>query len=215
MVNGPHRLLRSVVLFRRLIWAALLSLAGEKTNPVPIESTIRGSSAFVSDCIVFGAGRSQIGAVIILSDSVPSTASPSEAFALVKPALDLANSAAPSHSQLAEDAIAFLPFGTVIPRADKGSFLRPKVYVALKDVIDGVYDRIEGEGVRGTTRFESEGDLKNWLLEVVVKTAGRNKGLAEETDLFDFGLDSLEAGRIRNELQRVRIPSFCFLRSPF
>lgn len=157
----------------------------------------------MTDCVVFGAGRAQIGALIIVSDLVPADADPATIYELVKPAIDLANSAAPSHSQLAEETIVFLPAGTVIPKADKGSILRPKVYVAMKDVIDGVYARLEGEGVSGTVKFEAESDLKKWLFEVVVKTAGRDKGLEDDTDLFDFGLDSLEAGRIRNTLQRV------------
>lgn len=184
----------------------LVMVNGEKTSPVSIESTLRGTCNSISDAVVFGGGRSQIGALIILSPSVDESLSPSALFHLIKPAIDLANSAAPSHSQLSEEMIVFFPSTTVIPRADKGSFLRPKVYAQFKDVIDGVYRRLEGEDEEGGAEKKAVGsveEVETYLKAVVAKIAGREECLAKETDLFEFGLDSLEAGRIRNQLQRV------------
>jgi len=185
--------------------SATYQVNGEKTSPVSIESTLRGTCPAISDAVVFGSGRSQIGALIILSPSVDPSLPPSELFKLIQTSINLANSSAPSHSQLSEEMLVFLPAGTVIPRADKGSFLRPKVYAAFKDVIDSVYRRLEGEEEEGVEKkaVGSVDEVKSWLKEVVAKTAGRDTGLDKETDLFEFGLDSLEAGRIRNQIQRV------------
>lgn len=100
----------------------------------------------------------------------------------------------------------FLPYGTQIPRADKGSILRPKVYKEFEKVIEEVYKRLEGEvGSEGKTRVEGEGETRMVVREVIGRTIERPMdGLEDDTDLFDFGLDSLQSTRIRNAIQRVR-----------
>jgi hypothetical protein len=126
--------------------------------------------------------------------------------ALVQPALDNANATAPSHSQLAAETLVFLPFDTVIPRADKGSFLRPKVYAAFKDVIDGVYAALEGDAGTDSPKrsFASVEEALSFVHDVVHSTIGGDHATLEATtDLFDYGLDSLQASRIRNALLRV------------
>lgn len=183
---------------------------GEKTNPVPIESALRGSPC-VSDAVVFGASRSQIGALIILGETVPTNLSQSELVNLLRPVMEQANADAPSHSQLSPETLVFLPFSTVLPRADKGSFLRPKVYSAFENVIEGVYKRLEGEVVDGEEKREIEtlDETVEYVTDVIKSMLdGNGGGLEMETDLFDFGLDSLQAGRIRNRIQRVRPRSF-------
>lgn len=154
---------------------------------------------------MFGAGRSQAGALIILSEFVPKDTPREALLTLVKPAVDFANADAPSHSQLSAEMLVFLPFETVIPRADKGSFLRPKVYVALEDVIDGVYAALDGEGGEKHA-LASLAEAEAVVAAVVKSTVeGSHDTLKPSTDLFDYGLDSLQAGRIRNSLQRVSL----------
>lgn len=104
----------------------------------------------------------------------------------------------------------FLPYGTQIPRADKGSILRAKVYKEFEEVIDEVYRRIEGEvGSEGKRRVEGEGEAREVVREVIGRTIERPiDGLEDDMDLFDFGLDSLQSTRIRNAIQRVRASVF-------
>ena len=101
----------------------------------------------------------------------------------------------------------FLPYGTLIPRADKGSILRPKVYKEFEKVIEEVYMRLEGElGSEGKKRVEGEAEARVIVREVIGRIIERSiDGLDDDTDLFDFGLDSLRSTRIRNALQRVRV----------
>ncbi|KZO94102.1 acetyl-CoA synthetase-like protein [Calocera viscosa TUFC12733] len=184
----------------------LVMVNGEKTNPVPIELTLR-QSPNISDAVVFGAGRAQTGALIILAEKLSSSAPRNELYKLVQPAVDLANSKAPSHSQLAPEALIYLPYETVLPKADKGSFLRPKVYVQFKNIIDKVYRALEGEEDEGIERILLS-DLehaKRLVSEAVFKTlnmAEAGPKLEDDMDLFALGLDSLQATRIRNSLQR-------------
>lgn len=162
---------------------------GEKTNPVPIESTLRGSSTSISDAVIFGSGRSQIGALIILGESVPRDLSLEEQLDLLMPSVDLANRDAPSHSQLAREMIVVLPYGTVIPRADKGSFLRPKVYEQFKDTIEDAYKRLEGEGHdERKKRIGTEEEMVESVLRIVENVAADGVKLDADADLFDWSV---------------------------
>ncbi|KAG8213592.1 L-aminoadipate-semialdehyde dehydrogenase [Butyriboletus roseoflavus] len=180
----------------------LIMVNGEKTNPVPIELTLR-SSPYIADAIVFGTGRTQIGALILPTEAAQ-RCSYDEFTRRVASVVALANADAPSHSQLSTEALVFLPYGTQIPRADKGSTLRPKVYKEFEKMIEEVYRHIEGEvGSEGKTRVEGEGEAREILREVIERTIERPMdGLEDDTDLFDFGLDSLQSTRIRNAVQR-------------
>lgn len=105
------------------------------------------------------------------------------------------------------EALVFLPYGTLIPKADKGSILRLKVYKEFEQVIKGVYERLEG-GVssEGKRRVEGEAEARAVVREVIGRTIERPiDGLGDDADLFDFGLDSLQSTRIRGVIQRVRM----------
>lgn len=95
--------------------------------------------------------------------------------------------------------------GTKIPKADKGSFIRRKVYAEFKEEIEGVYKAVEGEGGEEEEKQElgSQEEVEKKLFGLVKAVARTEEGLGRETDLFAFGLDSLMAGRIRNVVQRV------------
>ncbi|KAG1862517.1 L-aminoadipate-semialdehyde dehydrogenase [Suillus subalutaceus] len=180
----------------------LVMVNGEKTNPVPMELTLR-SSPYIADAVIFGAGRIQIGALILPTEIVKDC-SPSELVKLVAPIVALTNAEAPSHSQLASEALEFLPYGTVIPRADKGSILRPRVYKEFEGVINEVYERLEGDiDEDGKRRLTDEAEARTAIRDIISKTVDRPiDNLEDDTDLFDFGLDSLQSSRIRNTIQR-------------
>lgn len=66
---------------------------------------------------------------------------------------------------------------------------------------------MEGEGdEEGVVRKEvgSMEEMEDFVMKVVKEVEG-GRGLDKETDLFDRGLDSLQATRIRNALQRVSL----------
>ncbi|OCH88468.1 L-aminoadipate-semialdehyde dehydrogenase [Obba rivulosa] len=181
----------------------IVQLLGEKTNPVPIELTIRGNSPYVSEAIVFGTGRPQIGCLILPSDLGMEISKDRDTFmSTIWPAIEKANSEAPSHSQLLPEMIHILPYGTEVPVATKMSILRSACYAKFKDIIDNVYDRYErGEG--GSKLSFNELDLERFLYNAFIHTLGpvRTEQLDKRTDLFAFGVDSLQAVRVRNICQ--------------
>lgn len=118
----------------------LVMVSGEKTNPVPIELTLKGESPYIAEAIIFGSGRSHIGALILPTD-LGSELSEREMWEKIKPVIEKANGEAPSHSQLMPEMLIFLPPGTTIPRADKASIIRPKCYKLFEGVIEEVRPR--------------------------------------------------------------------------
>ncbi|KAG1722143.1 uncharacterized protein EDB91DRAFT_1256207 [Suillus paluster] len=114
-------------------------------------SIIRLKGVYIADAIIFGAGRTQIGA-LILTTEVVKDCSPLQLIKLVAPIIALANAKAPSHSQLVTEALVLLPYGTVIPHADKGSILRPWVYKEFEGIINEAYKQLEGDFDRAGKR---------------------------------------------------------------
>lgn len=106
---------------------------GEKTNPTSIELTLL-SSMYIAAAIVFGAGRTEIG-VLILSSEAAQHFSHGEFIQRIASTVALADADTPLHSRLSTEALVFLLYGTSILRADKGSILRPRVYKEFEKAI--------------------------------------------------------------------------------
>ncbi|CCM04467.1 uncharacterized protein FIBRA_06647 [Fibroporia radiculosa] len=182
----------------------LVLVLGEKTNPVPIELAIRGNSPYVEEAIVFGDGRPQVGCLILPSELGKDLSKDRDAFLKrIWPIVEDANAQAPTHSRILPEMIYILDYGTPIPQATKMSILRPACYAKFKDIIESVYDRFEnGTGVNKLDLSRPE--LEDFILNALTQTLGQLKAtrLTRTSDLFAFGVDSLQATRIRNICQK-------------
>lgn len=196
----------------------LVHYNGEKTNPVPMELAIR-ASPYVAECLVFGAGRSQPGVLIVPSDEAVHTAKSKatcqepiahQISKLVWTAVEAANKEAPSHSQIIPELVKVLPANTQFASADKGSLIRAKVNKAFEREIDDVYTAYEA----GTSNADDAPKLtllsKDASVEVVAQIISEVTGRPaselhselRHTDFIQLGIDSLQATRIRNLLQK-------------
>ncbi|KAL0576935.1 hypothetical protein V5O48_005042 [Marasmius crinis-equi] len=180
----------------------LVHISGKKTNPVTMELTIRGDS-HVSEAIVFGAGRPQTG-VLILPSEAAKDLSKEELMERVWPVIGLANAEAPSYSRILPEMVEFLPYGTQIPSAAKMSFIRPACYLKFRDLIDNVYTRFEeGSDVVERISLDSLDEMECYIAQTVERTSGQGKEPpTKDEDLLSFGVDSLQATRIRNTIQK-------------
>jgi hypothetical protein len=104
----------------------LVQNLGEKTNPgayvklsvealttdqvaVPIELVIRGNSPYVAEAIVFGAGRPQVGCLILPSELGKELSNDRDAFLeKIWPVIEEANTQAPTHSRLLPEMVHIL-----------------------------------------------------------------------------------------------------------
>lgn len=196
----------------------LVHSLGEKTNPVPMELCIRGNSPYVLEAIVFGTGQPQTGCLILPSElaeeegfvNEDGTWKEVELMEKIWPAIGQANAEAPTHSRLLPEMVAFLPRDTVIPVATKMSILRPACYAKFADIISEIYARFDSAAAPlsgGLINFNGDQAMAEaFLLRTIEKTLGfsmtTRATLTADRDLFDFGIDSLQAARIRNVISR-------------
>ncbi|SJK99598.1 related to LYS2  len=183
----------------------LVHILGEKTNPVPMELCIRGNSPYVAEAIVFGAGKPQTGCLILPSDLAHEEGlSREDLMSQVWPVIEQANAEAPTHSRLLPEMVEFLPYGTHIPVATKMSILRPACYTKFKDLIESIYARFDQTDVEVEKKTLPREELEAYIFATIAKALGpsRSAKLDRKVDLFAFGVDSLQATRIRNSLQK-------------
>lgn len=163
----------------------------------------RGNSPLVAECIVFGDGKPQVGALILPSDAGAELSKDKEAFLdAIWPVVLEANSRAPTHSRLLREMIEVLPYGTDVPLAPKLTIIRPACYRKFADIIDAVYERFE-QGTTGPKRvITDQEEMETYLIQVVTKVLGPKAPaeLKPSTDLFAYGVDSLQATTVRNLL---------------
>jgi NAD(P)-dependent dehydrogenase (short-subunit alcohol dehydrogenase family) len=100
--------------------------------------------------------------------------------------------------------VELLPYGTDIPVATKLSILRPACYKKFSGIINEVYDRFE-KGTGAPKRvIDSKPEMEDFLRETILAALGDKAapGLKSDTDLFAYGVDSLQATRVRNVISK-------------
>ncbi|KAK0470229.1 L-aminoadipate-semialdehyde dehydrogenase [Desarmillaria tabescens] len=182
----------------------LVHILGEKTNPVPMELCIR-NSPYVAEAIVFGTGEPQTGCLILPSGLAHEEGlSREELMSKVWPVIEQANAEAPTHSRLLPEMVEFLPYGTNIPVASKMSIVRLACYEKFKDLIESIYARFDQTDVKVEKKTLLRDELEAYICDTVAKALDPSLSakLDRKVDLFAFGVDSLQATRIRNSLQK-------------
>jgi hypothetical protein len=177
---------------------------------VPFETALTTVSALggIHDAVVFGMNHAYIGVLIIPASGTDQDTVRALAWDLV----DSVNATVSSHAKVpSSDMIVILPPGSQFSKSSKGTVQRTLVYKAHEDVITAAYQRFEtGSSTEGLHFMPSSPeDTEDYVLsvirDVVRSSASGSKGasspLSADTDLFGFGVDSLQSARIRNRLQ--------------
>jgi acyl-CoA synthetase (AMP-forming)/AMP-acid ligase II len=164
---------------------------GEKVLPLPIEGRIQ-QDPLVREAVVFGVDRPVPG-LLLFRAKAAEVLSDEEFVEKVWPAIEDANSRAEGFSQISRDMIAVIPEDVECPSTDKSSIKRAAVYRDLKDVIDGVYARLES-GMEGSLKLSIE-QLEEWILKSFADLGIQLQ--SSETDFFSAGVDSLKAIQMR------------------
>jgi hypothetical protein len=84
------------------------------------------------------------------------------------------------------------------------SILRPACYKKFSSLITSIYDRFECGTGAPKQRLTTLPSLETFIKQIIITTIGGRSaaGLEIDTDLFTFGIDSLTATRIRNEISK-------------
>ncbi|KAK3643505.1 hypothetical protein LTR22_015607 [Elasticomyces elasticus] len=176
---------------------------GEKVNPLVLEGVAR-EDALVAEAVVFGAQKPRLGMFIVRSNSAVSDA---DVVDTVWSLVEAANVSMPTHARLSKEMISVLPpeFAGKVRTTDKGSLIRMAFYKDFAEAIDAMYDDVAFTDLM----VLDLADLRAWLLKEFVAILHHLPGkharlelLKEDTDVFAFGVDSLQASRIRSSVVR-------------
>ncbi|KAJ1028514.1 hypothetical protein NDA16_001680 [Ustilago loliicola] len=195
----------------------LVHLNGEKTNPVPMEQSVR-SSPLLRDCLVFGAGRPCTGALIIPYEQVwqaHANRSEDERQRLLKkqiePLLREVNAQCPSHSRLVPEMVRFLSPEKRFPVADKGSVKRAPANSMFADEINQLYTEFDlGTSIPDEAKVSvaSKEQLHALLKSILERLLGLKLDDKGDVDLTSLGVDSVMDSQIRSHIHRsVRMPA--------
>lgn len=199
----------------------IVMLNGEKADPIPVEDAVKVHPE-VATAVAFGAGQEALGLVVIKSQS--SATLPHEDFVkVIGPSIDLGNSRVPAYARIARDMIIVKEAGTPFPATDKGTVIRSAFLKEVSGDIERLYaDRsasklkstgtgvpmsrgevlaIVSEIVKDELRSKNTHDISTSEPRAVDETKSLHD-LSIDSDLFNLGVDSLQASNIRSRIQR-------------
>ena len=173
---------------------------GEKAIPIAMEQALR-QNKYVREAVMFGAGKSQLGMMLITSE-LGATMQAHDVLEAIWPTVEAENKPLPSYAQLAKDMIQVLLAGTAYPCTDKGSLMRQAFYRAFQREIEEVYQQAESRSAG--TLVLAEPELREFIRERLLEVCPQDdvSVLADDTDLFSLGVDSLQSTRLRAKILR-------------
>ncbi|KAI9489192.1 hypothetical protein BDB00DRAFT_771221 [Zychaea mexicana] len=199
---------------------------GEKTNPVPMENEINKID-IVQSSTVIGEGRECTAVLVELAKDQAAKYSPVQMIYEVYEAVKRANVMAPSHSTIVVPQMVYiLPLNKKLPTTFKGTIIRKKAIELFQEEIDQMYDTfLYGTAIDETTGHmvssnnstqDDTCDVVSFLCQAAAQVLNRQPNEIDvNVSLFDYGLDSLRAIQLRNEIAMrfksvLSVTNFCF-----
>ncbi|KAH9894571.1 hypothetical protein F4778DRAFT_772385 [Xylariomycetidae sp. FL2044] len=170
---------------------------GEKVMPQTLESVLNADPS-VKIAVCIGQGFFEVVVLVEPIEEVPGLSEMGFAdhvwslISSVNPTLD-------SHARISSrSAVIIKPANKTIPRTDKGSISRQQVYHVFSEEIILAYSAIENEspGV-----ILAEDDLETGLRKMVGMVFRPGESIDATQDLFELGMDSLQASRLSRLVQ--------------
>lgn len=173
----------------------IVLLNGEKAIPIAMEQALR-QNKLVQEAVMFGAGKAQLGMIVIASTLATSMLAEDLIDALW-PTIVAENKPLPAYAQLARDMIKVLPAGTTYPSTDKGTMIRQAFYRKFQQEIEEVYQQAEAKSAG--TLVLTEPQLRDFIRSTLLELSPQDDAseLTDDTDLFSLGVDSLQSTRLR------------------
>lgn len=146
------------------------------------------------DAIVVGSDRAQLGLLLFVTDD--------DLVESLAPLLAKANAGSPSFAQISPDMCAVVSSPeriAAIPKSSKGTIQRGVANEVFKAEIDSLYAAASGQDLPR----RNLADIQQWLRMAVKQVAKSDAELLDDTDLFNWGVDSVKATRLRSAMQKV------------
>ncbi|KAF2675587.1 acetyl-CoA synthetase-like protein [Lentithecium fluviatile CBS 122367] len=180
---------------------------GEKVLPAVLE-TLLCESPLVKAACAFGEARFELGVVVEPATLATNVEQLKEA---IWPVVLEAGRQMDSHARLSSKA-SIIVADSALPRSDKGSVVRKEAWRIFADNIELVYRQLEDSNM-GHSRLALRTEaLEQDLKEMLQAELGWTDDLSPEEDLFELGINSLQAmsvyRRLRGaELDGERLPA--------
>ena len=155
---------------------------------------------------MFGDARPQIGCLLLPSETAGDLWKDRSAYLTsIWPVIEDINQRSPTHSRILPEMVGILPPGTEIPVATKMTILRPACYKKFAAEIDSLYSGFENGNGQTKRVIEEQEEMEIFLKQTIMSALGvgrKGDTLNADTDLFAYGVDSLQATRVRNVIQK-------------
>ncbi|CAG8883007.1 unnamed protein product [Penicillium egyptiacum] len=176
---------------------------GEKVLPQILETWLV-ESGLVKSAIAFGDRQFEIGVILEPLAPVGTSADERTVREAVWPVVVQAGNKMDDHAKISSpDAIIVVPAGTAIPRTDKGSIARREVYKLFEEQIAQVYHTLETRPIDSSVTSLDPENLEQGLIDLIqtrIHWGVPLTDLSRDDDLFERGMDSLQAMRLRRYL---------------
>lgn len=178
---------------------------GEKFNPVMMEKRLE-TNPLVKGALVVGHARFQAGLIIEpdrarLGDNVD----PSDLVDHLWPTIEEANADNPGHGQVWKSKVAIAKQDKPFARAPKGTIVRLQTTKLYAEEIDALYSNESDDDEIG--RLDKDADLptiKKFLRKVfTAKSMAFVDDISDDEDIFNHGVDSLQAMSLSSTLSHV------------
>lgn len=182
---------------------------GEKVMPQPLEGRLMADEA-VKTAVCIGQGQFEMAVLVEPSSNAPSDLQ--ELQDRIWRITSESNKTLDQHARISSrKAIIIKPEGVDIPRSDKGSVMRRETAERFKEQIVAAYEAMElGTAEDGRLELDPadvEGSVRR-MLTLVAGLSLQVETLAQDRDLFELGIDSLQSLRLArilsSALRKVR-----------
>ncbi|KAL8959750.1 MAG: hypothetical protein Q9193_003432 [Seirophora villosa] len=202
---APHPKIANAWKYHSRADSQLTLITGKKFDPAPLEAAL-AQNHYLSDVLVFGNGKQFPGALLFRSpDSQAMDAQ--QLLDEVWPVINRLNKDAQGHTRLSRSMLVIMdPEAPGLEKSSKGTVLRAQAEKRYETEIRNVYERGEDatDGEASVTKaIIPEHEIPTVVLEIIKDVMGIQDRIAEDADLFSFGVDSVASMAIRAELQSV------------
>ncbi|GJE91273.1 hypothetical protein PsYK624_074220 [Phanerochaete sordida] len=187
----------------------IVLMTGKKASANPLETALRACPA-ISEAIVFGAERPALGVLIV-------PASPAVTRTEILERVRIVNNTSASYACIPEQLVVILTAEDArkIPKTSKGSVVRPTALHVFAALIKEAYRRLESGDVTAEEivygAFDEGEAMKDYIRSAVARARRQNPhagdhqrtGPTDDVDLFNAGLDSVQAILVRSDLQKL------------
>lgn len=202
----PHPTLRGLWRYRARKDDIIVFLNGEKTNPISFEQEVSRHPE-VRSAVVVGAQRFEACLIVELHRN--ETLSPEEREQVIDGIwenVQIANKDCPAHARVSKENIILADPSKPLPRAAKGTVQRAAALVLYEEEIEKFYAEREARNSYASKPALSITDtsdpdaVSTTLNDLVSQITQWNTGLANDTDFFSLGMDSLQVLQLSRQL---------------